>query len=264
MTLDSTDNALWKLSLPETASSLPLVLLHGWGQSAAALQPLAELFAPICPVYLVNFPGFGGVPAPETAWGTQEYAVWLRALLEKHGLKRAIFLGHSFGGRICLRLAADNADGLVAGLLLCNSHGIRSQRTPMQELRFRAIGLLRSAVKFVDSCAKTSFYNSWFIPRFASADYKAAGALRQSFVKVVLEDQESSLGNIAVPCSLLWGARDTETPPELGRRIASGIKGSEYIELPGKGHNFLLGAGAHLCAYYLQAPLKRMLQGGQS
>src|SRR6202035_3349320 len=51
-----------------------LVWAHGWGQTHAALLPLAESMRAAAPSVMVDFPGFGESPLPPTPWGTADYA----------------------------------------------------------------------------------------------------------------------------------------------------------------------------------------------
>ncbi len=107
-------------------------------------------------------------------------------------------------------------------------------------------------VKLIDRLSGSQFFAKIFAPRFGSADYQKAGALKPIFVKTVNEDLEPQLSQIRAKTLLLWGSADSETPPEMGRRFHAQIGGSRYIELPGKDHYLFLGMGAHLCAEHIE------------
>ena len=88
----------------------PVVLLHGWGASSQSLSGVAACLAPIFRVLSVDLPGFGWSQAPPVAWGVADYADHVRQLLDEAQIERAALLGHSFGGRIAIRLASGDRD----------------------------------------------------------------------------------------------------------------------------------------------------------
>jgi pimeloyl-ACP methyl ester carboxylesterase len=48
------------------------------------------------------------------------------------------------------------------------------------------------------------------------------------------------LPSVRVPSLVVTGGRDTLTPPSIGRAMAAGIPGAEYVELPNATHTGLL------------------------
>ena len=233
----------------------PLVMLHGWGKSLATLRPLAELLATERTVYVLDLPGFGHSPPPPSPWGTAEYTECVVDFLNHERLVCVDLLGHSFGGRISVRLAATHPER-VRKLVLMSSHGLVRRRTWRERLRITAIGALRAFVRRIDGAFRTRWYADWFVQRFGSRDYLAAGELRATFVKTVNEDLSAIAPGIQAETLLLWGDSDTETPPEFAERYGTLIKRSRVLILPGKGHEPYENAGHHLCAYFL-APFFR-------
>jgi len=76
-----------------------VLALHGWGRTRADLLPAVEGRDALVP----DLPGFGASPPPPTAWGSREYAEQLAPLLAEGGWT---VVGHSFGGRVAVQLAA--------------------------------------------------------------------------------------------------------------------------------------------------------------
>ena len=244
------------------ASHPPLLVLHGWGHSATLLRPLADLLSADYTVYLIDLPGFGKTPRPSATWGSAEYAECIYRYLAEKGIGPALVFGHSFGGAIALQLAAAHAES-VKGLVLCGTRGLKRQQEVKTRLRSFYIRALRSVVKCLDASFGRRWYEEYFIPHFGSADYQAAGNLRDILVRVVNEDLSDLAARVRVPTRLVWGELDTETPVEFGYRYRRLIPGARLLVLPDCGHNFLLGAGAHLCAFHL-LPLLRELQRGEN
>ena len=119
------------------AGNLHLYFGHGWGQSSAAFLPVAETLKPFAPSYLIDFPGFGQSPMPPQNWGTAEYADAVAEWMRRLPVERRIWIGHSFGGRIGLQLAARHPD-LLTGMVLIASAGLPRTRTPLERARIAA------------------------------------------------------------------------------------------------------------------------------
>lgn len=238
-----------------------VVALHGWGRSLGDFRPLAQLLEWEHTVHLLDLPGFGKTPPPPADWGTSDYAEAVTAYLDQQGLEQVHLLGHSFGGRICLRLAAARQDR-VKSLTLIGSHGLPAPQPLPRQLRSRAISALRTGIKWFDGQFGTEHFKNWFTPRYGSRDYLAAGKLRGTLVKTVTEDQTANCRAINAPTLLLWGALDRETPLALGERFHELISGSRLIVLEGQDHYPFRDVGAHLIAYYMLPFLREAAGSG--
>ncbi len=235
----------------QKACDIPILMMHGWGQSLSSMRLLGELLANYYTVYLIDLPGFGKSPKPETDWDTREYAVGIRQFAQEQEIEKCYLLGHSFGGRVSVRLASSYPD-LVAGMILINSGGMRRQLTFPKNLRATCIGILSKTIKAIDSSFGSSLFQNWFVPKFASIDYKNAGDMRTILIKAVNEDLSQDCQMVKCPTFILWGKEDKETPLESGKRFNELIKDSKFLALPGKDHFPFIDEGAHICAYYIQ------------
>jgi pimeloyl-ACP methyl ester carboxylesterase len=229
----------------------PLIMLHGWGQSINSLWILGELLSAYRKVHLIDLPGFGKSPKPPEDWSTLEYAQCILKYMDDNGLAQADLLGHSFGGRICLRLAS-NYPQRVSKLILVDSHGLKSQRSVKAHFYGFAISRMGRLLKLIDKLFSTHSFEHWFAPKFGSRDYKDAGSMRNILVKTVNEDQADAVQSIVAPTLILNGEKDTETPVEMAQRLHKYIRNSQLIILPGKDHFPFIGEGAHLCASYIR------------
>ncbi len=237
-------------------------MLHGWGRSLDALRPLGELLANQYRVVLVDLPGFGLSPIPPEAsndgggWDTRQYAERVKQLLDQLSIDSCILVGHSFGGRLSVQLAA-RYPHLVKALILIGSHGLSRQRPPLEEVRIRVIRFLVACAKKIDGLIGTRLFAHYFAPKFGSADYKAAGDLRKTLVKTVNEDLQAQARAITSPALLLWGSKDTATPTDLAYKYHSLIADSELQIFPDKGHEPFSDVGSHLCATYIERFLNK-------
>jgi len=225
----------------------PVLLLHGWAGEGASLHPLTAHLAQRYRTIAPDLPGFGGTALPPGDWGVPEYADWTSQLLTKLGVPRAVFLGHSFGGRIAIYLAATRPE-LVERLILVDSAGIRPERTARQETAALAskAGRAASGVPVIGGIAER-LRGRWH-RAIGAEDYASAGPLQGTFVKIVNQDLRDLLPRIAVPTLLLWGANDDATPVEDGRLMEQLIPDARLIVFPAAGHFSYLERTAESCA----------------
>ncbi|MGB0719924.1 MAG: alpha/beta fold hydrolase, partial [Bdellovibrionales bacterium] len=92
----------------------------------------------------------------------------------------------------------------------------------------------------------------WLRSKFGSADYNAAGAMRGILVKTVNEDLSETAARVACHTLLIYGQNDTETPPEIGTRLAKLIPAAELVVLDGQDHYSVLAQGRHPVAHLIK------------
>jgi pimeloyl-ACP methyl ester carboxylesterase len=238
-------------------SDRPIVMLHGWGQNLQSFQPMGELLAYKDKVHIIDLPGFGKSPPPPEAWDTTQYADRICQYLDDNGIDRADMIGHSFGGRVSIRLA-HKYPNRVRSITLINSAGLQRQRTFKQSLRSQWVRNMRNTFKI--SPLYRNELLTWHSQKYGSRDYLNAGAMQGILVKTVSEDVTEIVKQIPAPVLLLWGEADTETPVEMGHRYHSLFPNSQLITIPNRDHFMFQAEGAHLCAYYVDKFLSQ-LQG---
>ena len=206
-----------------------LLLLHGWGVDSREFEGLMKEFSASHKVIAPDLPGFGTSGDPTGVWGVDEYAAWVIEFMDALKIDRATVLGHSFGGRLTIRIASDPATaGRIDRLILTGSAGLRHKR-PFKG-RFRG-WMFRTLSKLFPGLREK------FARKFASRDYLAASPLlRRCLVKVVNEDLAPRLPKIQQPTLLVWGRNDTETPVADGYTMNSLIPDSRLEVLAEAGH----------------------------
>jgi pimeloyl-ACP methyl ester carboxylesterase len=213
----------------------PVILLHGWGVSGESLNGVAKALAERCLVLTIDLPGFGWSAAPPTAWGTRDYAAHLDRFMECAMLPSASVLGHSFGGRVALALAAWYPHR-VRKLVLVASAGIRPRRGPGYYLKIMAAKLARRCASFPIFGRVGPRIASGLVDWAGSRDYRRAGRMRATLVKLVNEDMRSLLSSIRAPALIVWGDRDRDVPRSAMEIMARGIAGARLEVLEGAGH----------------------------
>ena len=235
------------------SGALQLVFAHGWGHSADAMAPLAESLGRFGAVTLFDFPGFGASAPPPFAWTTADFADAAADWLKGAAPAKRVWIGHSFGCRVGLQLAARHP-GLVDALVLVAAAGLKRRRPPIERarlwLKVRAFKLLKLFVPEGQARARLR-------ARFGSADYAAVGdAMRGVFLNAVREDLTEVARAVTVPTLLICGREDTETPPEISERLAALIPDSRLVLLDHQDHFTVLGAARPQVAFQIQNFLK--------
>jgi pimeloyl-ACP methyl ester carboxylesterase len=228
-----------------------LFLLHGWGSSREALRGLATLFEHTHTVHLIDLPGFGEAHSPPADWGTIQYTDLVQQYILATIRGPIVLAGHSFGGRVSVRLAARHLPGVI-GLILMGVPGLPRPAFSAGWLRRWWIRQLRKALILLKPVLGPQALD-WHTRAYGSRDYLNAGALRSVLVRVVNEDLTESAQAINVPTLLLWGTDDRETPLWLGRKYLQILGSRGQLDLlPHKDHYAFNGTGAHLCGYRIR------------
>jgi pimeloyl-ACP methyl ester carboxylesterase len=76
----------------------------------------------------------------------------------------------------------------------------------------------------------------WGRNRYGSEDYKAAGPLRPTLVRVVNEDWRPALPAVQAPVLLIWGSEDAEVPLRVAQEAMAGLPNAELRVIEGAGH----------------------------
>ena len=228
-----------------TGEDNTFIWLHGWGQSNGSLSRLAQLFSSNGKHYLFDLPGFGKSAKLADGAGTLDYADQLAIELKAITDRPCILVGHSFGGRVAVQMAAHHSDHVKA-IIIIGGAGLQRRRSIAHKIRAFALRTLGKLARLSDHLFKSNLRQA-YSNRFGSADYKAAGDLRPTFVRVVNEDLSSEARSAKCPALLIYGAEDSEAPPEIGRKYESLMQSAVYHEIEGFGHLDILDRGAYQC-----------------
>ncbi len=213
----------------------PVVLLHGWGTSSQSLAGVAASLRENFRVLSLDLPGFGWSQAPPEAWGTGEYATHVFRLLDETGISRAALVGHSFGGRVAISLAARHPER-VSRLALVASSGIRPKRNARYRLTVATTKLLSRFLALPCWGSGGERLLSRWRDRMGSRDYRAAGRMRPTLIRVVNEDLTPVLPMVQASTLLLWGDQDREVGRHAVEIMAAKIPRARLTVFPGAGH----------------------------
>jgi pimeloyl-ACP methyl ester carboxylesterase len=211
-----------------------VLVLHGWGARIEAVGPIIDALAAQSTVYAPDLPGFGETePPPQQPWGVADYEAWTRALISALGLRRPSIVGHSRGATIAIKLAADHPD-LVDKLVLVDAAGIKPTRTWRYRRRVAKAKLAKYASRSLGAPGRR--WRERVIERNASEDYKRAGLMRPTLVRLVNEDITELLPLVKASTLLIWGDRDRSTPLSDGQTMERLIPDAGLVVFEGAGH----------------------------
>jgi pimeloyl-ACP methyl ester carboxylesterase len=175
----------------------------------------------------VDLPGFGASPEPPAPWGSREYAELLAPLLADGGWT---LLGHSFGGRVAVQLAAGWPES-VDRVVLTGVPLLRRTASGKAPAAFRAAKWLHAKGLLSDERMEAERRKR------GSADYRAAqGVMRDTLVRLVNEDYRELLPQVKAPVSLVWGAHDTAAPLATAQEAAAILPSATLAVSESSGH----------------------------
>ncbi len=202
-----------------------VVALHGWGRRgkdfASSLEGLDSV--------ALDLPGFGASPAPDSVIGAEGYADIVIEFLEELD-RPPVLVGHSFGGRVSVCIAARRPD-LVGRMVLTGVPLLRSTPRKKPPLQYRLVRAMHRYGLVSDERMEALKRSR------GSADYRAAtGVMRDILVKVVNESYEEQMKEVNANVALVWGADDLEVPVDVARRATTIFPESSLVVLDGVGH----------------------------
>ena len=208
-----------------------LLALHGWGRSHADFAGVlaATYDQQALDAVALDLPGFGASPAPPEGWGAKEYAEFVLPLLDEMA-DGVVVVGHSFGGRVAVELAAMREDR-VAALVLSGVPLVRLGRPPRPRVRYRIVRSLAGAG--ILSQVRLDRARE----RYGSRDYREArGVMRDVLVRVAAEDYRPALAGVRCPVELVWGEQDTAVPLAVARSALGLVGKGRLTVLAGVDH----------------------------
>jgi pimeloyl-ACP methyl ester carboxylesterase len=139
-----------KVGVSVGGHGVPLVFLHGLGLSGRAyVRMLSRLAGMGFLVVALDAPGHGGTPnLPRNAADLAHRVELTLRTLDALGIEKAVFMGHSMGGRMTIQLAAIAPERVLAAVLLDAAAGAPfddSIRDPVRSPRRAARALFDAA-----------------------------------------------------------------------------------------------------------------------
>lgn len=211
-----------------------ILFLHGWQDNLRTFDAITQFLTRNYRVVRLDCPGFGESETPKETWDLDNYVEFVKNFIQKLNIQVDVLVGHSFGGRIAIKGAATN-NLQPAKIILINSAGIAKGKT----LRNSVLKVIAKIGNILISIPLFVFWKGKLREKFykyIGSDYLNAGAMRETFLKIIAEDLSGSAKKINIPTLLIWGENDTETPLSDGKLFSQIIPNSKLEIINNTGH----------------------------
>jgi pimeloyl-ACP methyl ester carboxylesterase len=251
-------------------SGTPILLLHGFVESADTWQPTAELLARDHRVYAIDLDGFGysqRVAPYTTAHLTRQVLDFISVM----HLGRPILVGHSSGAAVAAAVALA-APGEVAGVMFLDGDGLplagarnggraasgpgvpipQPYRTTLLRLVLRSDYMIR--LIYTETCGTRcpalteAAIQQWRLPFQVTgaepAVFQVLAAGIPSLPVTSLED----LARLPMPKAVVYGAEDPEYAPGSAQQTAARICAPAPTLIPGGRHLTMISSPGAVAA----------------
>lgn len=216
-----------------------LFFLHGWSGSTASWDANVPYFTERgFKCYPLKMEG-RELPEPPVDWGVQNFAeqsfIRIKEILADDK-EKPVLIGHSFGGRQAIYLAAKYPD-VFSKIILTNAAGIIVDSKEKKSLKRTFLFALRRIIKKLSGRRISGWLQEINAKLYGSRDFKnASPVMREVMKKVVDLDLTPYLNKVTVETLIIWGENDHATPLSQANVIKNGIKNSKMIVFKNQGH----------------------------
>jgi pimeloyl-ACP methyl ester carboxylesterase len=264
-----------KVGVTVGGRGVPLVFLHGIALSGRAyVRLLSRLAGMGFLVVALDAAGHGVTPnLPRNAADLGHRVDLSLRALDALGVHKAVFIGHSMGGRMIIQLAAIAPERVMAAVLLNAAAGSpfdESIRKPVRSPRRAAQALLNAAYDAPgDPRRLTAPERKRYMRQMAGAlahnvrtPLGLPGALRAIIASGDYTSMLEAMREHSVPTIVVHGEHDLVVPFESARDMAERADGTLY-QVPGAYHSWMLANpkhGADMVRQLLAAELGEVLR----
>lgn len=235
--MEITVNGLSVHYIDKGTGNTTVLLLHGWGVDSSVYHLIIDHLASYCRVVVPDLPGFGRSEEPFRPYTPDDYADFVLAFAAQTGIREAVVIGHSNGGRILIKLLSRPDQPLtIKKAILIDSAGLPAHHSLSYYWKVYTF-------KIVKALFSLPPLKRWFPNavenarrRHGSSDYQQASPLmRRSMVLALNEDVTPLLPRITASTLLIWGKNDTATPLSDAQKMEKLIPDAGLAVLEG-GH----------------------------
>lgn len=189
-------------------------IIHGWTYTVEPwTNTLKMLESAGLKVKMLHVPGL--TEKSDKVFTIDDYVAWA----DENIPDGAIALGHSNGGRILMNLCAKKPEKLKL-LILLDSAGVYE---PTAKKR-----LVERVAKIGKPLKKLAVVNKAFHKFTGTTDYsRAPENMKQTLVNMIESDKNLDFSKIGTKTMILWGKKDTTTPPRQATKIYEGLPNAE-------------------------------------
>ncbi len=191
-----------------------LYIIHGWTYTVEPWKnTLAMLRDNGISVKMLHVPGL--TEKSDKVYTIDDYVKWA----DENIPDGAVALGHSNGGRILLNLCADNPEKLKY-LILLDAAGVYEPSARKK--------LVEKVAKIGKPLKKVPIIDKAFHKITGSTDYsRAPENMKQTLANMLESDKGLDFSKVATKTFILWGKKDTTTPPRQATTMYEKLPNAE-------------------------------------
>ena len=211
-------------------SEKTILFLHGWGvDSQSWFKIVPRLENRKYSLYFLDLPGFGNSQTPNSSYSLDDYMRVVLEFIKKLGLKEITLVGHSFGGRVAVKIASVNSNQLDK-IVLVDAAGINNL-SGLKKLAAIVAHLISPLFSppFMQPLRRKLYF-------LMGSEYLDRAGLSKIFSRVVSENLTPLLPLIKNETLILWGDKDNVTPLYYARLMKKLITRSKLTIFPNTGH----------------------------
>jgi len=247
------------LSVSETGSGAPLILLHGWGLHSGVWESSLPILEKYFHCYAVDMLGHGESNLEDgQSFNLNEMREELHQLIKKIDSNKILLLGWSLGGLVAMDYLnhyaigedTNNETKKISKLILVTSSACFCKKDDWPHAMDKAV--LNNFAEQLELDYKKTVDKFMALQMFGAEDYKQSlkilkknmasrpmpsiETLRQGLQILKTVDLRSTLKNIRQTVLLISGEHDRLMPYQAANDMQQLINKSEHIMIKGAGH----------------------------
>jgi pimeloyl-ACP methyl ester carboxylesterase len=225
----------------------PVVLIHGYTDSARDWVPLVPYLSKGFRLILVDLRGHGRSAKPDCCYTLPDFAYDIVLLLDSLRVPKADIVGHSLGSMIAQTYAEYWPERTNKVVLISSTGGPPPGAAPKKP-RFDFAAQIRQLKEPLDP--DSPFMIAWWDsptpvdPDFILRQRRDAAAIPLRVWLAVLDqgladpaDLQRTLPRLTAPTLLIWGSADPIMEPEVRATLRQGLPHAQVKIFEGLGHN---------------------------
>jgi len=228
----------------------PVVLIHGFTDSARDWVPMLPFLPTRDRLILVDLRGHGVSSKPECCYSRLDFAYDVKLLLDALQIDRAAIVGHSLGS-IVAQTFAEHWPERTSRVVLISSTGGAPPGAPPKPPAFDYAAAIRKLREPIDP--DSPFMIAWWDsptpvdPDFLRRERKDSAQIPLRVWLAVLDqglsatnayvDLQATLPRLTAPTLLIWGSKDPIMEEVVRRSLRKGLPHAEVKIFAGLGHN---------------------------
>lgn len=205
------------------------VFLHGWESNS---ESFINIYQNLSNFIAFDFPNMGRSSSLKEPWTLLDFANITKSFLDKKiENKKIIFIVHSFGGRVLLKMLNEfNFENKILQIICIGVPFIKEKKISKTFLKgITQIG--KKATILLPDSTKKDLKKKWY-KTIGSQDYISINdeITKKTFQNIINEDIEIYADNLKnFKTAFIWGENDKEAPLKYAQIIAKKLNISIYI-----------------------------------